>query len=332
MLGARVADRGGDRLALRRGGPGEALAHAARARVDLDLAAGLRVDEPQVAHRRQRLLARVAHLDGEHAVAGAERAQRAFPVALAAEVGDDDDEAARAGGVARAAQRAPRARSRPRRRARARRAAARACRAARRGPGAAGRRAGPRRRRRDAEPVAAAGRDVADRERDALGDVGLAPVGGAEAHRGRHVEHEPGGQRPLGDVDAHVRLLQPGGDVPVDVADVVARAGRPGSRPARCPRRPAASCARPASGSRRGAGSRGRASAGPACGTGPGRAGRACAPARAGSPSRGSRQPPSAHERRRPRRRAGTRARRRRTPRSPAACPAASRSALPRPA
>ena len=44
--------------------------------------------------------------------------------------------------------------------------------------------------------------------------------------RGRHVEHEPGGQRPLADVHAHVRLLQARGRVPVDVADVVARVVR----------------------------------------------------------------------------------------------------------
>ena len=37
------------------------------------------------------------------------------------------------------------------------------------------------------------------------------------------VEHEPGRQRPLADVHAHVRLLQPRRRVPVDVAHVVAR-------------------------------------------------------------------------------------------------------------
>ena len=40
---------------------------------------------------------------------------------------------------------------------------------------------------------------------DALGDVGLAPVGGPERHRRRDVEQEPGRERPLGDVDADVR-------------------------------------------------------------------------------------------------------------------------------
>ena len=43
--------------------------------------------------------------------------------------------------------------------------------------------------REHAEPVAAPRGDVADGQRHALGDVGLAAVGGAERHRGRHVEH-----------------------------------------------------------------------------------------------------------------------------------------------
>ena len=44
---------------------------------------------------RQLELARVAHLDRQHAVARAQAAQRRLPVARAAEVGDDDDEPAR---------------------------------------------------------------------------------------------------------------------------------------------------------------------------------------------------------------------------------------------
>ena len=74
-----------------------------------------------------------------------------------------------------------------------------------------------------AEPVAAPRRHVADRQRHALGDVGLAPVGGAERHRGGDVEQQPGGHRALADVHAHVRLAHPRGHVPVDVAHVVAR-------------------------------------------------------------------------------------------------------------
>ena len=74
-----------------------------------------------------------------------------------------------------------------------------------------------------AEAVAAAGGEVADGDRHALGDVRLAAVGGAEAHRRGGVEHEPGDEHALGEVDAHVRLAGAGGDVPVDPADVVAR-------------------------------------------------------------------------------------------------------------
>ena len=51
-------------------------------------------------------------------------------------------------------------------------------------------------------------------------------VGGAERHRRGRVEHEPGGQRPLAHVHAHVRLLHARGHVPVNVAHVVARVVR----------------------------------------------------------------------------------------------------------
>ena len=62
---------------------------------------------------------------------------------------------------------------------------------------------------------------------DALGDVPLAPVGGAERHRRGRVEHEPRLERPLGDVQADVRLAGAGGHVPVDAAHVVAELVRP---------------------------------------------------------------------------------------------------------
>ncbi len=66
-----------------------------------------------------------------------------------------------------------------------------------------------------------AARDVAERQRGPLGDVGLAPVCRAERHRHRVVEQDPADEHPLGQVDAHVRLAGACGDVPVDVADVV---------------------------------------------------------------------------------------------------------------
>src|SRR6185369_10209873 len=84
---------------------GEALAQLARAGVGLDLAAGLGIDEGEHAHGRELELARVADLDGEHGVAGAQRPQRVKPVLRPAEVGDEDDEATLAGHAAGAAQR-----------------------------------------------------------------------------------------------------------------------------------------------------------------------------------------------------------------------------------
>ena len=47
-------------------------------------------------------------------------------------------------------------------------------------------------------------------------------VRGAERHRRRDVEHEPGRQRPLGHVQAHVRLAHARGGGRVDLAHVVA--------------------------------------------------------------------------------------------------------------
>src|SRR6185436_314909 len=82
----------------------------------------------------------------------------------------------------------------------------------------------------DAEPVAPPRRNVAERERDALRDVGLPPLGCAELHRRRRVEDEPRDEHALGLLDAHVRLGRPRGDVPVDLPDVVARDVRPDLR------------------------------------------------------------------------------------------------------
>ena len=81
--------------------------------------------------------------------------------------------------------------------------------------------------REQAQAVAAPACDVADGEHDALGDVGLAAQRRAEAHRLRGVEHEPGRERALGDVQPDVRLVHARGRVPVDQAHVVARLVRP---------------------------------------------------------------------------------------------------------
>ena len=232
-------------LGRRRGG--EALAQAAVARVDAELAAGLRIDEPELADVRQLLLARVADLDRDHVVTAGELEQRPAPVARPAEVGDDDDERALARERARRARAPRRARSR---RARVRLRLAAECREqarrARRGPARGGSACGSSSPNvDDAEPVTAPCREVAERDRDAFGDVRLAPVGGAELHRRRDVEHEPGDEHALGEVDAHVRLARARGHVPVDAAHVVARDVRPDLRELRARRRGRASGSRP---------------------------------------------------------------------------------------
>ena len=221
MVGAGGAQPGPDRGALLGRRARETVAHAPAARVDVHLPAGLRIDEPEVAGGHELLLARVDDLDRHHAMARAQRAQRAFPVALAAEVGHDHDQPALAHQRGRAAERAAQ-----RRRPRALLAVPAQLGEQRQQPEPALARAQDPRlgaaEGEHAEPVAAAGGDVADGERDALGDVGLAPIGGPEGHRGRDVEDEPRRQRALADVHAHVRLAQARGRVPVDVAHVVA--------------------------------------------------------------------------------------------------------------
>ena len=66
---------------------------------------------------------------------------------------------------------------------------------------------------------------AADQAREHGGEIeqhlALALLPGAEVHRGTEVEQEPGGHLAVFSEDAHVRGLQAGGDVPVDVAHVV---------------------------------------------------------------------------------------------------------------
>ena len=72
------------------------------------------------------------------------------------------------------------------------------------------------------DPPGAANRQPRQHERHALGHVGLEPVRGAEGHRGRHVEHDPRGERPLGHVETHVWLAGAGSRRRVEVANVIA--------------------------------------------------------------------------------------------------------------
>src|SRR3712207_1258714 len=56
-----------------------------------------RSDQPHVPYVGKLLLAAIADLDADHAVAGAKRQERPAPVARAAKVRDHDDDAAAAG-------------------------------------------------------------------------------------------------------------------------------------------------------------------------------------------------------------------------------------------
>ena len=76
---------------------------------------------------------------------------------------------------------------------------------------------------RDSQTISATRGQMPDRDRDSLGDVRLAPLGRPELHRDRRVEHEPGHEDALGEIDADVRLVRPCGDVPVDPPHVVPR-------------------------------------------------------------------------------------------------------------
>src|SRR5262249_31340837 len=74
----------------------------------------------------------------------------------------------------------------------------------------------------EAEAVAAPRCGVADRERDAFGDVRLAPLSGTEVHRRRGVEDEPRDEDTFRQLDADMRQAGARSDVPVDAAHVVA--------------------------------------------------------------------------------------------------------------
>src|SRR5204862_786832 len=72
----------------------EALAQRAAARVDANLASGLRIDEPEVAQVGQLLLARIADLDREYLVSAHHLEAGLAPVERAAEVRAADDDSA----------------------------------------------------------------------------------------------------------------------------------------------------------------------------------------------------------------------------------------------
>ena len=193
-----------------------------------DLAARLGIDDDDLPDVGQRLLSGVADLAHDDVVANAQLAQAAAPVARAAQVADDDDQCALARMPARPRERLAQAVGRLGNRE----VVGAACHLAQLHQHADEADAPLARRHEErfgvaigeqSQSIAATARDVADREYDALGDVGLPAQRRAEAHRRRGVEHDPGRQGSLGHVQPHVRLVHPRRCVPVDQADVVTR-------------------------------------------------------------------------------------------------------------
>ena len=185
------------------GGLREPIPQARVARVDAQRAAGLGIREPDLAHVDEHLLARVADLDGEHIVSARHVEERPFPVTRAAEVGDDDHQGALARDRGDGSERGGKlgCGSRPV-------AGYRRARAARQ-PGplapAAGA-TGPtgRRRTRAARSGCHARSPHAHGESDAEGDIRFASIRSAEVHRERAVEHDPGYEHTLREVDANM--------------------------------------------------------------------------------------------------------------------------------
>ena len=80
--------------------------------------------------------------------------------------------------------------------------------------------------RDQADAPRAAHAEAAEHQRDALRDIGLQPPRGAERHRRRDVQHDPGRQRAIGNMQTNVRLAAATSrrrrvDVPDVVADLV---------------------------------------------------------------------------------------------------------------
>src|SRR5262245_42825986 len=94
MTDTRGREHPDEPAALLGGSFGKALAELAVARVDPDLAAGLGVDQAQLADVGELLLARVADLDRQGRMATGDAEQRVAPVDRAAKVRHDHDERA----------------------------------------------------------------------------------------------------------------------------------------------------------------------------------------------------------------------------------------------
>ncbi len=221
MPGSRGRDGARQLCALGRSRSSKTDAQVLAARVGAKLSSGLGIDEPKDTRVRQFLLSRVPDLDRDHVVAAGELEQRPAPVLRPPKVADDDHRrplpGERRGAMKRLTER--------------------------RGADVLATRLIPQARqdseqpepslpgREGTRPVVAEGHEpetvapsrryVPDRDRDALGDVRLASVSGAELHRSGRVQYEPRHEHTLCEVHADVRDIRARGDIPVDPAHVV---------------------------------------------------------------------------------------------------------------
>ena len=204
-------------------GLAQAMPELGVARVDRELLAGLGVLDDDHAGVGKLVLARIEQPDRDDLVALGQLQQRALPAGRGDEVGDEDDERAPPDRAERELEQARQVGDR----------------AARAGGGRIRLRASASTWLRPlrggsvlldlvveedrADAVAAAGEQAGERRRELAQHELLRPVDRAEPHRRRPVEQEPRGQLAILDVLPHERRVHPRRDVPVDVADVVAR-------------------------------------------------------------------------------------------------------------
>ena len=201
------------------GGGQQSPAELGIARIDDELLAGLGVLYDQEPGVGQLVLARIDQTDGDDLVAFGEAHQRPIPPRLADEVGDQHDErpaAHQSGGVVEQLVEI--------------------------GHGAAAERAQQLAHQREdlvaalpgrnrpltvavvddrADPVAAPHEQLADRGGQLAEDLLLGSLHGAERHGARTVEQEPSRELAVLHELPYEQLVHAGGDVPVDVADVV---------------------------------------------------------------------------------------------------------------
>src|SRR6186713_3259118 len=94
MADVHASEFPGDLSSLARGGRLEPVTKPRRRGIDPDLAAGLGIDEGQLADVGQVAFARIGDLDAEDLVSRCDGGQRPDPVSWSAEVGDHDDKPA----------------------------------------------------------------------------------------------------------------------------------------------------------------------------------------------------------------------------------------------